>query len=127
MKKRTAFDGLLAVYVAALFAPVVGEIAGLMVYAGTFVCAWIVVYAGVRLGKKRLRRLPGRLARRPTATVVIVFPLVYGVAYIVGAFLAEPPVRSPYVYLGLWSVIVGFVTVAVARETAGVGAYTRER
>lgn len=121
MRKRTVFDGVFAAYVAALVAPMFGEFVGAGAYVGTFAAFWFVVYTGMRAGEGKLRGLPERVGRRPTATVLIVFPLVYGVVYIIGAVVAEPPVRSPYVYLGLWSVGVGIVTVAVARETAGVG------
>lgn len=82
---------------------------------------WLVVYGGLRAGEPKLRGLPENIGRRPTATAVILLPFVYGVAYIVGSFIAEPPVRSPYVYLGLWNFVVGILTVAIARETAGVG------
>ncbi|MDZ7689137.1 MAG: hypothetical protein U5J64_10585 [Halobacteriales archaeon] len=118
MNYRTVFDAVLAVYIASLLAPVVGEFAGAEAYVGTLAGFWFVVYTAMRAGKSRLHRLPERVGRRPTATAVIVFPLVYGVAYVVGALVAEPPVRSPYVYLGLLCVGVGVVTVAVARETA---------
>ena len=121
MRKRTVFDGVFAAYVAALVAPLFGEFVGAGAYVGTLAGFWFVVYTGMRTSEDRLLGLPERLGRRPTATFLIVFPLVYGVAYIVGAVVAEPPVRSPYVYLGLWSVGVGIVTVAVAREMAGAG------
>jgi hypothetical protein len=118
---RTVFDACFALYVAALFAPVVGEIAGIEAYAVTLAGAWVVVYAGIQISGAKTAELPVRLGRRPTATVVIVLPFVYGVAYIVGSFVAEPPVQSPYVYLGLWDFVIGILAVAVARETAGVG------
>jgi len=118
---RTVFDALFAFYAAALFAPVVGEIAGLELYVGSLAAVWVFVYLGARVGAETLAGLPERVDRRPTATAVILLPFVYGVAYIVGSFVAEPPVRSPYVYLGLWDFVVGILTVAVAREAAGVG------
>jgi hypothetical protein len=118
---RTVFDACFALYVAALFAPVVGEFAGIEAYAVVLAGAWVIVYAGIRVSGANTEGLPVRLGRRPTATVVIVLPFVYGVAYILGSFVAEPPVQSPYVYLGLWDFVVGILTVAVARETAGVG------
>jgi peptidoglycan/LPS O-acetylase OafA/YrhL len=121
MRKRTVFDGVFAAYVAALVAPMFGEFVGPGAYVGTFAGFWFVVYTGMRASETKLRGLPERVGRRPTATFLIVFPLVYGIVYIIGALVAEPPVRSPYVYLGLWSVGVGIVTVAVARETAGAG------
>ena len=121
MNYRTVFDACFALYVAALFAPIVGEFAGIKAYAVTLAGAWVVVYAGIRISGAKNAGLPGLVGRRPTATVVIVLPFVYGVAYIIGSFVAEPPVRSPYVYLGLWDFVVGILTVAVARETAGVG------
>lgn len=121
MRWRTVFDSVLALYVAALFAPLLGELAGLLAYAGFLAVAWFVIYAGVRASEPKLRGLPERVGSRPTATALILLPFIYGVAYIVGSFVAEPPVRSPYVYLGLWNFVVGILTVAVARETAGVG------
>lgn len=121
MNYRTVFDACFALYVAALFAPIVGELAGIEPYAVTLAGAWVVVYAGIRVSGVKTARIPVRVGRRPIATVIIVLPFVYGAAYIVGSFVAEPPVRSPYVYLGLWDFVVGILTVAVARETAGVG------
>jgi len=119
VRKRTVFDGAFAAYVAALVAPLFGEFVGAGAYVGTLAGFWFVVYTGMRAGEHKIRGLPKRVGRRPTATLLIVFPLVYGVAYIIGALVAEPPVRSPYVYLGLWSVGVGILLVAVAREVGG--------
>lgn len=121
MRWRTVFDATFALYVAVLFAPLAGELAGMVVYAGFLAVAWLVVYGGVRAVGAKLRRLPERVGCRPTATAIILLPFVYGVAFVVGSFVSEPPVRSPYVYLGLWNFVVGILTVAVARETAGVG------
>jgi hypothetical protein len=112
--RRDAFDFLVAVYAAALVAPVLGEYAGILAYLGGFVGVALVVYAGA----SDAVTLPERVARRPFSTVVVATPLVYGVVYIVGEVLAETPVRSPYVYLGLWNVLVGLAVVAVARRTA---------
>ena len=117
MKQRTVFDAVFAVYVASLLSPIVGEFAGAEAYFGTLAGFWFVVYTATQAGKSKLRGLPARVGRRPTATALIVFPLIYGVAYIVGSLVAESPIRSPYVYLGLMCVGVGVVTVAVARET----------
>jgi uncharacterized membrane protein YjfL (UPF0719 family) len=112
--RRDAFDLLIAVYAAELVAPAVGEFAGFLAYIGTLVGVALVVYSGA----SKSERLPERIARRPYSTAVFVVPLLYGVVYVVGSFASEPPVRSPYVYLGLWNVIVGVAVVAVARRTA---------
>ena len=121
MRWRTAFDATFALYIAALFAPLVGELAGMLAYTVFLAFLWLVVYGGLRAVGAKLRGLPENIGRRPTATAVILLPFVYGVAYIVGSFVAEPPVLSPYVYLGLWNFVLGILTVAIARETAGVG------
>ena len=98
--RRDAFDALVAVYVAALVAPAPGEYAGFLAYLGAFVGVAFVMYAGA----SKADPLPGRVARRPVSTAVVAIPLTYGVVYIVGEWVAETPVRSPY--------------VAVARRTA---------
>jgi hypothetical protein len=118
---RTAFDAVFAAYVAALFAPAVGEFAGLVAYAAALAGFWVVVYSGMLAGRHEIRGLPERVGHRPGATAVVLLPLVYGAVYVVGALVAEPPVRSPYVYLGLWNFVVGVLAVALAREAAGVG------
>ena len=112
--RRDAFDVLVGVYAAALIAPVVGEYTDVLVYLGVFVGVFLVVYSG----SSEAESLPARVARRPVSTVIVAAPLVYGVVYIVGESVAETPVRSPYVYLGLWNVLVGLAVVAVARRTA---------
>jgi uncharacterized membrane protein YjfL (UPF0719 family) len=112
--RRDAFDVLMVVYAAALVAPVVGEYAGILAYLGAFVGVALVVHAGASKEDK----LPEKVARRPASTALVAMPLVYGVVYIAGEAVAETPVRSPYVYLGLWNVLVGLAVVAVAREAA---------
>jgi len=112
LNRRDAFDGLFALYLAALGAPAVGEAAGPVAYVVVFAGVWTLVYAGV----SKIEDAPEHLARRPAATVVVTAPLVYGFAYVFGAEIGEPPVRSPYVYLGLWNVVVGVAVVAVARR-----------
>lgn len=114
MNRHDVFDALFSLYAAALVAPAVGEYAGFRAYLGVLVGVWLVVYAGA----SDAGELAERVGRRPYSTAVFVAPLVYGVAYVVGAAVAEPPVRSPYVYLGLWNVVVGVAVVAVARRTA---------
>ena len=94
--RRDAFDVLVGVYAAALIAPVVGEYTDFLVYLGVFVGVFLVVYSG----SSEAESLPAR------------------VVYIFGEAVAETPVRSPYVYLGLWNVLVGLAVVAVARRTA---------
>lgn len=111
--RRDAFDVLTTIYVAALVAPAVGEFAGFLAYLGTFLGLAAVAYSVA----SKSERLPERLARRPYSTMVFILPLLYGAVYIAGSVVSEPPVRSPYVYLGLWNVIVGVAVVAVARRT----------
>jgi hypothetical protein len=111
--RRDSFDVLFAVYVAALVAPPAGKYAGFVGYLGVFVGVLFVVYAGT----SEARSLHERVARRPASTAVVVAPLLHGAVYVSGAVIAEPPVRSPYVYLGLWNVLVGVAVVAVARKT----------
>lgn len=120
MRRRILFNALLAAYVAALVAPVVGEFAGAEAYVGFLAGAWFVVYTALSATGSRLDDLHERVGNRPWATVLIVVPLVYGVAYVVGVFVAEPLVEYPYVHLGIWGVAVGVATVAVAR-TVGRG------
>ncbi|MFP4189119.1 MAG: hypothetical protein ACLFR5_06915 [Halobacteriales archaeon] len=112
--RRDAFDSLFAVYAAALVALVVGEYAGFVAYLGVFVGVALVV----RAGASEADALPQKVARRPYGTFVVAAPLVYGFVYIAGEAVAETPVRSPYVYLGLWNVLVGVAVVAVARRTS---------
>lgn len=127
MKKRELFDAVFAVYVAVLLAPVVGELAGIEAYVGFVAGVWFMVYTVMRAKAESFGALPARVGRRPTATVLIILPLVYGVAYVVGALVAEPPVRSPYVYLGILNVVLAVFTVAVARDAGRVGSYRRRR
>jgi len=114
MDRRDAVDALFAVYFAALVAPPAGELAGFAAYLGVLVGVFLVVYAGA----SEVDTLPERVARRPVSTALVAAPLVHGAVYVVGAAVAEPPIRSPYVYLGLWDVVVGVAVVAVARRTA---------
>ncbi|MCX2819321.1 MAG: hypothetical protein ACI9QA_000086 [Methanobacteriota archaeon] len=112
--RRDGFDVLFAVYVAGVVAPAVGGYAGILAYLGGFVGVTLIAYTGA----SEAERLPQRVAQRPFSTGIVAVPLVYGVVYIVGEAVASTPIRSPYVYLGLWNVLVGIAVVAVARRTA---------